>query len=190
MRRLSQQSQPSRTQHWVILTIIIGVGFLSACTTPRSYMPPVIDPDHRMSPPSNLTDPVLLEGKQHYDLLCAHCHGYTLGGQLPQTIQQTLDLGMITVPPHDSTGHTWQHPDQLLIRTIREGIQNPLAQYPMPAFGSALTDAQLNAILAYIKTYWTEEQRQYQQRLTDNWAQLDARFGMNDNEIATAEAAL
>lgn len=29
-------------------------------------------------------------------------------------------------PPHDSTGHTWHHPDQLLLALIRVGIGLPL----------------------------------------------------------------
>jgi len=129
-------------------------------------------------PTSSLTDPVLLDGKANYDLYCAHCHGYSGEGQIAESLQVTLDLGMITVPPHDSTGHTWQHPDQLLLRVTREGVVNPLAQYPMPPFAGTLTDEQIMNIYAYIRLWWTDEQRAHQQRVTERW-----------NEIAQAPAA-
>ncbi len=125
-------------------------------------------------PTTAFTDPVLIEGQRNYDLYCAHCHGYEGAGQLQESIQQTLDLGMMTVPAHDSTGHTWMHPDQLLIRTVRQGIQNPLAQFPMPAFGAAFTDDQILGMFAYIRLWWTPEQRQHQRRLTWRWTAMQA----------------
>src|SRR5688500_2304071 len=91
-------------------------------------------------PTSTFNDPVLRLGQEQYNLVCGHCHGYNGEGQLAATVQQTLDIGMHLVPAHDSTGHTWQHPDQLLFRVIVEGIQNPLDQFPMPGFGDGLSD--------------------------------------------------
>jgi len=125
-------------------------------------------------PTTTLTDPVLIEGQTNYNLYCGHCHGYNGAGQVPESIQQTLDLGMLLVPAHDSTGHTWQHPDQLLIRTVRQGIQNPLAQFQMPAYGDALTDEQILGIFDYISLWWTEEQREHQGRMTEHWNDMAA----------------
>jgi mono/diheme cytochrome c family protein len=36
----------------------------------------------------------------------------------------------------------------------------------MPTFKEQLTEEDVAAILAYIKTWWTEEQRQFQARIT------------------------
>ncbi|MFN8530471.1 MAG: cytochrome c [Anaerolineae bacterium] len=138
--------------------------------------------------PSRFTDPELAEGETQYNLLCAHCHGYNLEGQLAVTVPQTLNLGMHTVPPHDSTGHTWQHPDQLLIRVIREGIQNPLDQYVMPGFTDGVSDAQVNAILRYIKLSWTEAQREHNRQVTEQWAEMDRLLGNASATEVTPEA--
>lgn len=126
--------------------------------------------------PSTFTDPVLIEGEYNYNLYCAHCHGYDLRGQLGSTIEATERIGMHIVPPQDSTGHSWQHPDQLLIQVIKEGIPNPLFQYPMPPFGDVMTDAQIESVLAYIRLFWTEAQRQHQAQLTRNWAEMETRL--------------
>ena len=62
---------------------------------------------------------------------------------------------LAAVPPHDETGHTWHHPDAQLVEWVLNG------KFPgqMPAFGDRLSREQVEAILAYIKTWWTEEQR-------------------------------
>lgn len=36
----------------------------------------------------------------------------------------------------------------------------------MPAFRDRLSDTELEAVLAYIKTWWTEEQRRFQDEVT------------------------
>lgn len=127
-------------------------------------------------PTSQFTDPVLVLGEYQYNLVCAHCHGYEGQGQLAESIPQTEALGMHTVPAHNADSHVYQHPDQLLIRVIKEGVQNPLSHFPMPAFEGALTDEQINAILAYIKTWWTDEQRAHQAEITRQWAERDAQL--------------
>lgn len=162
------------------LLMLFLVLFTAACSQPSTQPGSTLIPPSQRTP-SRFTDPELAEGETQYNLLCAHCHGYQLEGQLAVTIPQTLNLGMHTVPPHDSTGHTWQHPDQLLIRVIREGIQNPLDQYPMPAFGDGLSEAQIRAILRYIKLSWTDAQREYNQRVTDQWAEIDRQMGFTED---------
>lgn len=127
-----------------------------------------------------INDPELIEGKRLYDLNCAHCHGYNLEGQIPESIPATLELGMKPVPAPGPTGHFWEHPDQLLLRVVQEGISNPLDQYPMAAFGNDLSEAQIRAILGYIKLSWTDEQRAYQARLTEDWAARTEALGLSD----------
>jgi len=158
----------------------------AACGTTATPPPITLVPAGER-PPSRFTDPELIEGEYLYNLACGHCHGYELQGQLAASIPQTELLGMHIVPPHDETGHTWMHPDQLLIRAIREGIPNPLQQYPMPAFGDAYSDAQINAILRYIRFFWTEEQREHNRRVTEQWAAIDQQFA--STESATSEAS-
>jgi hypothetical protein len=164
------------------VVILITSVFLAGCAgSPASEgQITLVSPEDRTY--TQFTDPVLIEGERNYNLLCAHCHGYNGEGQLAITISETQQLGMHIVPAHDSTGHTWQHPEQLLIRVIKEGVQNPLDQYPMPAYGDALSDETINAILTYIKLWWTEEQRAHQRGLTENWARIDRELGIGGAE--------
>lgn len=71
---------------------------------------------------------------------------------------------LLSTPPHDSSGHTWHHPDRVLIEIIRDGSDFP--QSRMPAFGDQLDDEDIEAILEYIKTSWGQEERDYQDQIT------------------------
>ena len=90
-------------------------------------------------------DPVEV-GKKLYGENCILCHGDAATGE-----------GSIpTAPPHGRQGHTWHHADSQL-----KGIILGKIDYPgrtMPSFGGILTDEEVNAILAYLKSGWTPEQ--------------------------------
>lgn len=107
-------------------------------------------------------------GAKVYAQYCAACHGPEGEGQRPDAPLQKDDTGRFPAPPHDETGHTWHHDDDLLIEIITYGgMGNPEDFYPMPAFGDTLTDREIEAVLAFIKTLWTDDQRAAQQSRTD-----------------------
>jgi mono/diheme cytochrome c family protein len=108
------------------------------------------------SPTNILSQEQLTEGKRLYDLKCASCHGAQGEGQYPDAPNQPDVNGLIGAPPHDSTGHTWHHADSFLINHTKNG-SSILGFHPMPAFGNELSDDQIRAILAYIKTWWKLE---------------------------------
>lgn len=62
------------------------------------------------------------------------------------------------VPRHDARGHTWQHPDFALFQLIRDGVTvancAPLHLKKMPRFRGVLSDADVVAVLSYIKSTW------------------------------------
>ncbi len=96
-------------------------------------------------------------GNRLYDAACASCHGKDLEGQ-PEW-RSPLPTGGLPAPPHDETGHTWHHPDRILFRITKLGgaAEAPAGfRSNMPAFGGALSDAEIWAILAYIKSRWPE----------------------------------
>ncbi len=116
-------------------------------------------------PPLPELDPFTIElGKNVYDEHCAGCHGVDLEGE--DRWQQQNEDGTFRAPPHDETGHTWHHGDQLLIETIELGGQRLPAVIggasPMPAFGQVLTDEEILAVLAYIKSTWPDDIRSIQ----------------------------
>lgn len=106
-------------------------------------------------------------GQTVYTSYCAACHGAQGQGQFPDAPMQPDDTGRIGAPPHNETGHTWHHEDELLIQIIREGgMGSPEMFYPMPPFGEILSDEQITAVIAYIKTLWTDEQVESQRART------------------------
>ena len=99
----------------------------------------------------------LAAGQKIYAQHCAACHGAKLEGQ--PNWQRRLPNGKMPAPPHDESGHTWHHPDEVLLGITKHGMAPPYAPpgYPsdMPAFGSILSDDQIRAVLAYIESHWT-----------------------------------
>lgn len=113
-------------------------------------------------------DEQIAQGQQIYVQYCAACHGPGGEGQFPDAPLQPDATGRIGAPPHDGTGHTWHHGDQLLLNYTRDGgIGDPARFYPMPAFGDQLSDEEILLVIAYIKTLWTDEQRAYQAQVTE-----------------------
>lgn len=101
------------------------------------------------------TTPQVEEGKVLYNQYCASCHGVNGEGQA--NWQYPNDVGVLPAPPHDDSGHTWHHPDTQLLAVIANGRNT------MPAFQGTLTPAQQEAVLAYIKTFWSPEIRAAQE---------------------------
>ncbi len=106
-------------------------------------------------------------GQVVYAENCAGCHGVNLEGQANWRIQ--LADGTLPAPPHDTTGHTWHHDDGLLFDYTKLGGEAAMAARGvtgfasgMPAFGDVLTDAQINDVWAYIKSTWTDRERNVQ----------------------------
>lgn len=94
-------------------------------------------------------------GERVYAERCASCHGADLEGQ--PDWRRPLPTGGFPAPPHDETGHTWHHPDRVLFEIIRDGGQAhapPGFRSNMPAFGEALSEREIWAVLAYIKSRW------------------------------------
>lgn len=102
------------------------------------------------------SDPALIErGRVVYAQHCAGCHGRNLEGQ--PDWQTRLPDGRLPAPPHDASGHTWHHPDTVLFDITKNGVQRHAPagyQSSMPAFGGLLSDHDIWASLAYIKSTW------------------------------------
>lgn len=103
----------------------------------------------------------LATGKRVYDANCAACHGVKGEGQPNWKVPVN---GVFPAPPHDGSGHTWHHPDQVLLEVIANG--GGLPNSAMPAYGEILTEEERVAVLAYIKTFWGKQERTYQAQMT------------------------
>ena len=72
-------------------------------------------------------------------------------------------------PPHDESGHTWHHSDEVLFRIVKEGTAAIVGggyESDMPGFADVLSDEEIRAVLDYIKSTWPERERSYQQRMS------------------------
>jgi len=98
---------------------------------------------------------ITAEGRSLYAENCASCHRPDLTGE-PEWRTRDGD-GYMPAPPHDETGHTWHHADAQLIEITRVGTEALVGgayRSRMPGFGDALSEAQIIAVLAYIKSTW------------------------------------
>lgn len=101
-------------------------------------------------------------GQRVYQSNCASCHGGSQGGNASDY-----------PPRHSAIGHTWQHADCDLARMVRNGpgpsVNTGRFVAPglqMPAFRDRLNEDEIADVLAYIKTFWTDEQRAAQAATT------------------------
>ncbi len=96
-------------------------------------------------------------GARVYAQHCASCHGAKLEGQ--PNWRSRLPNDRLPAPPHDETGHTWHHPDAMLFAITKNGLVPPNApagyESDMPAFAGRVSDDEIWAVLAYIKSRWT-----------------------------------
>lgn len=124
-----------------------------------------------------LTDDDLIEGHVLYEAWCAGCHGSKGEGQFPgiAALEPSPITNRIGAPPHNTTGHTWHHSDDLLVRYVLEGgFTSPANFYTMPGFGWRLNVDDARRIAGYIKTLWTDDQRMMQARTTQQEMELMA----------------
>ena len=89
---------------------------------------------------------VLAQGELVYEENCVACHGENGQGYIG--------------PALNGSAHSWHHPDPLLVSFIRDGI--PGTQ--MPAQRDNLTDEEIDAVISYMKSWWSPRQRRMQQQ--------------------------
>ena len=109
----------------------------------------------------------IVAGQSLYADNCASCHGANLEGQ-PNWQSPNAD-GVLPAPPHDGTGHTWHHDDALLFAYTKFGGAAALDAMGvtgfnsgMPAFNETLGDDEIWDILAYIRSTWSDREREVQ----------------------------
>lgn len=98
----------------------------------------------------------IARGEELYQANCAACHGGATGGDIAD------------IPPrHNAEGHTWHHPDCVLVEIVQDGMPPRAGTPTMPAFGDELNEQEIAAVLAFVKTWWTEEQLASQETVTE-----------------------
>lgn len=100
-------------------------------------------------------------GQVLYAEHCTACHGAQLEGQ-PDWQSPGPD-GRLPAPPHDESGHTWHHDNQLLFDYTLLGGAGALEargisnfDSGMPGFEGVLSPGQIWDVLAYIASTWPD----------------------------------
>lgn len=97
-------------------------------------------------------------GARIYTENCASCHGAELEGQADWR-RRRAD-GRLPAPPHDTSGHTWHHPDAQLFAITKYGpaaLAGGDYESDMPAYAGVLSDEEIWAVLSYIKSRWPQQ---------------------------------
>ena len=123
---------------WLCLLIILVVGaFAYASWANVKHNKPV---DFSQSEQLTL-------GKEIYQANCSLCHGETGEGFAKENIP---------APALNGSMHAWHHSDEQILALIRQGSN------AMPAVGKDWTDEEVEAVWAYVKHWWTPQQRKAQ----------------------------
>ena len=155
-KRFSMSTPIRVSVRWLFTMIVVaifGMGRQSAMADP-----PVNSTANALKHPQIPTadEPLSLSPSERggylYETHCKACHGDRSGNG-----------GTAGASPHNEKGHSWHHPDAQLIAWVLNGKFRAEA---MPQFKSYLTKEDVRAILLFIKSWWTPEQRKIQQDIS------------------------
>lgn len=132
--------------------VILLVG-LVGCTAPLAQGPTGRASSQPIPPASSAE--ALAAGHR---LAQQHCTGCHTEGNPDGTVALMDRTGQ------SWTGHAWHHPDSILAQMIADGVSRPTGT--MPPFGAELHPDEIRTLIAFIKTFWTPEQRQFQRERT------------------------
>lgn len=141
----------------LVLVAVIAAGLYSLrATQPAAGI--ALQPDNTA---------VVQRGGVVYQANCASCHGAQLQGQ-PNWRERGAE-GLLPAPPHDASGHTWHHPDEVLFRLTKHGVASeariPDYRTAMPVYEGVLSDEDIVAVLSWIKAQWPADVRARQERI-------------------------
>lgn len=106
-------------------------------------------------------------GSRIYDRICANCHGAELDGQLGW--KKPLKDGTRLAPAHSADGETWRYSDEKLFEVVKDGgetLKPDGGVSRMPGFGSKLTEDEIWAVIAFIKSTWPSNVQDAQQNIS------------------------
>lgn len=148
---------------WLAGLFLLGITLILTYQRVALTSRPVVINQTAVPPLPTLNPEKVDQGEILYAQYCAKCHGANLEGA--PNWKQRLPDGSLPPPPHDASGHTWHHEDELLIGIVENGGIPP-EDSKMPAFKDQLNREQVIAILDFIKSKWGREEREYQWWMT------------------------
>lgn len=133
---------------WIgVVPALLALG-LAACSdsTPGRHAPGPGAP--RVSDPEQVA-----RGGEVFRTHCSACHGHRAQGAF--NWQKLGADGKFPPPPLDGSAHAWHHSMAWLQDTIRNGTVSRGGG--MPGWSRVLSDAEIDAVIAYFQSLWPEE---------------------------------
>ena len=119
---------------------------------------------------------LVARGAGVYAANCAACHGAHLEGAPGWKEAGPADV-VALAPPHDETGHTWMHSDEQIFDLVKFSLGElapPGFVTTMPAFDGKVSDQDIVATVAFIKSKWPTGVRVFQAMLNPRWEGMPA----------------
>jgi mono/diheme cytochrome c family protein len=140
-----------KSMKWKIFaTLVVGLG-LAGCDSAQT----AVQAGAGETTVERRQDPAqVARGKAVYENYCLECHGDAGRGQAGDWRVRDAD-GHFPPPPLDDSAHAWHHPTADLLAIIREG--SPQGQGKMPAWQGRLSETEMQDVVAYIKSLWSDE---------------------------------
>ena len=138
-----------------ILLILISFIFINEVSYSHSHFP--ITRDSAL---------MIARGKIVYENNCISCHQINLVGA--ENWKGVDKDGHRKAPPLNGTGHTWHHDDASLHNIIKYGLVKFVENYEgkMIGFEGNLKDKDIDSVLSYMKSFWSEDIYQQQINLS------------------------
>jgi len=157
-------SRPAR-RGVLLLLLLTAVALVAglARRAPQAAGTPVVINGTAVPAVPTLNPEWVAQGAIVYAQECATCHGAKLEGAADW--KRPLPDGSFPPPPHDNSGHTWHHPDSLLLAIIADG-GDPAYHSKMPAFSDNLAEQEQWAVLEFIKSSWGRNEAEFQWWMT------------------------
>lgn len=146
--------------HIVSISTIVALAACSGTEVPSSTPMPTIQTPPAVDAaiePASTPGKGSVEGSDLYAANCQVCHGDSNGAG-----------GRGGAPIHNDRGHTWHHPDAQLRGWVLNGKLG-FGSPEMPALGDKLTEPEVDAILTFIRSWWTTEQRDSQADVSERY---------------------
>ena len=123
-----------------------------------SVPPGTVSGQHQIDSKTGLVkrnfDPAQVKrGESVYAANCIGCHGPN-GEATPEWRKPNAD-GKYPPPPLDSSAHAWHHSTAVLKKTILQGTPPEIGS--MPAWEGKLTGQQVDDVIVWIKSLWSNE---------------------------------
>jgi mono/diheme cytochrome c family protein len=158
----------------LFVLLCAGLG-LAACDRPAGNSPgtsaSTSAPAHRAIGKTDFAlDPRQVErGRRLYEQHCQTCHGPQGRGQAGDWRQRKPN-GLYPPPPLDDNAHAWHHPTAVLKKAILQG--SPPDMGDMPAWQGKLSDAEIDDVIVYVKSLWSQE-------VYRHWQEIETRSMQN-----------